>query len=81
MQEQNLDRVPTAVGTAYPSEKFTVRVTDWPEALGFVREHDAWHLLPQRLSEVGVRDYLNDGILVPGIDTNTWVTVNVRRRD
>lgn len=67
-------------GTVYRRTVTTVKVADFDAFIGYVREHDAWHLLQQRASQVGVEAVLEDtGALPPGIDLVREVHVGVTK--
>ncbi len=70
----------TKAGTVYRSQRTSVKVQDWDEALRYVLDNGYHHMLVRRLSPEGVKDLLeNTGELIPGVSLSTDLTVGVRR--
>ena len=41
---------------------------DWEQIFGWVKEHEAWHLLIRQLNAASYRELLNSGATVPGVE-------------
>ena len=76
------DSIKTAYGTA--SRKLTVRyrTDDWDSMYAFIREHDALHLLEQRISQSNMRAMLeaNPEMVPMGLSSDSEYTISVRKR-
>lgn len=80
MDQQGLENLKTDAGTAYKSTVGTVSVADWDAFFGYVREHDAWHLVEKRPAKTAVEEVLEEtGELPPGLDYSRTIKINVRK--
>lgn len=79
--EEGLENIRTAAGTAYKSTKTFASVKDWDAILAFVREHDLWQFLKHDVAKKAIEEYkeANDDELPPGVEWREEVTINVRR--
>jgi len=74
------DSVKTPCGTAYKSTKTSYQVADWDATLNAIRDGELWHVLERRVAKAGVDAYKEEtGELLPGLNSRTEVTVNIRR--
>ena len=80
MNRNGLENLPTKTGTAYKSSKTKATVVDWDATLMFIREREAWHLLIHNVSDIAVREYAEEGTVVPGTSLKTFINVNVRSK-
>jgi hypothetical protein len=80
MNQSGLKSMKSPHGTAYQAVRTSAKVTDWPAALGYIREHQAWDLLEARISKLALQE-LTEATkdVVPGVETSSEVVVNVRR--
>lgn len=79
-QEDGVESVRTASGTAYKSIRSTATVADSDLFLSFVVKNDLWNLLEKRCSKSDVEQYKAEHeALPPGINYSEVVHVNVRR--
>lgn len=79
-QAEGVDSWRTSHGTVYLSRTDSVRLADPDTYFSYVVEHDAWDLIEKRASKTAVRGFLDaHGVLPPGAELTTRVTVNVRR--
>lgn len=70
----------TDSGTAYLSTVATATVKDRDEFLKFVREHEKWDLIENRVSKSVVSDYLEEtGEIIPGVNYEKTQVVRIRR--
>jgi hypothetical protein len=79
LQAQGMQHAATAHGTAYIARHDAAAVRDWDQTLEFVKANSAWGLLERRVSKNALRDFLDQGIAVPGVELTSALTVNVRR--
>jgi hypothetical protein len=80
-QDDGIESVRTANGTAYKSTQSSATVADWDTFFGFVREREAWELVERRCSKDAVKQYkaANDEQLPPGLNWREEIVINVRR--
>ena len=80
LNEQGVESVRTAAGTAFKSVSNSATIADWDMYLAFVKENDRWDMLEKRCAKLAVEQYraANDD-LPPGVNWKSAVTVNVRR--
>ena len=78
---QNLDSVKTAAGTI--SRRVTSRywTNDWDSMYRVIKEHDAFHLLQQRIHDSNMRQFIeeNPEAFPPGLNSDSKYTVQVRK--
>ena len=81
MKEVGADSLKTSKGTVSRSVKHRYTTTDWPSLYGFIREHDAFQLLQQRIHETNMKDFLdeNPDELPPGLNCLSSYQISVRR--
>jgi hypothetical protein len=80
MNQGNLKAMSAPTGTAYKSLRTSAKVTDWPAALAFIREHEAWDLLEARVSKIAAQAIIEETNLpIPGVETSSEVCCNVQR--
>jgi hypothetical protein len=58
--EQNVDSIKTAHGTAIRTVKSQYWTTDWQAMYRFIKEHDAFHLLQQRISNSNMKTFIEE---------------------
>lgn len=78
--ENGIDSVKTAGGTAYVSTRESATVADWDSFREFVQNNGAWEMLEHRCNKTAVSEYraANDD-LPPGVNWREERTVNIRR--
>lgn len=78
---QNLDSVKTAAGTI--SRRVTSRywTSDWDSMYRVIMEHDAPHLLEQRIHQGNMRQFVEEHpeAFPPGLNSDSKYTVSVRK--
>lgn len=68
------------VGMAYRAKHVSVKVADWPATLEYIKSHDLWHMLEQRVNKTAVTQFLEvNGELPPGVSSSASYSVNIRR--
>lgn len=80
MNTTGTESVRTPHGTAFKSMRTSAVVRDWQATLGFIRSHEAWHLLEARVSKTAAFAVIKETKEpIPGVETSQEVGVNVRR--
>ena len=78
--ENGVDRVGCASGTAYKTIRTSAVVADWDTVLNFIKDKDAWEMLEHRVSKKAVEEYVSENeALPPGVNVTREAVVNVRR--
>jgi len=78
---QNVDSLRTAAGTVTRRTVTRYWTSDWEQMYGFIKEHDAPHLLEQRIHNGNMRQFLeeNPDTLPIGLNADTKYAVTVRK--
>lgn len=79
MQEQGLRQFKGDHGTAFIQEDTSAKVTDWNEALDYIRNNERWDLLEKRVNKTQLMETLEEEGPVPGVDVNRRMKTLVRR--
>lgn len=80
MNQQGLEALPTAAGTAYKSTRTSAQVADWDAILEHIKSTENWAMLERRVSKAVVQQYMDENNdLPPGINWRAETTVNIRR--
>jgi len=67
-------------GTVYKTTTTHTSVLSWSACLSFIKDHEAWELLENRVNKSAVLSILEEtGELVPGVRIVQRVNVNVRK--
>lgn len=81
-KETGADGLKTQYGTV--SRRLSKRywTSDWESFYAFIKEHDAFHFLHQRISNPNVETFLeeNPDLHPPGLQADASYTVTVRRK-
>ena len=81
-KEIGADSIKTPYGTA--SRKLSIRytTTDWPSMYKFIVEHDAFHLMEQRIHQTNMKAMLEENPeMVPmGLSSDSEFTISVRKK-
>ena len=81
-KEIGADSIKTPYGTA--SRKLSIRytTTDWPSMYKFIVEHDAFHLMEQRIHQTNMKTMLEENPeMVPmGLSSDSEFTISVRKK-
>jgi hypothetical protein len=59
-EEQDLDSLRTSSGTVSRKVQTHFWTSDWERMHGFIKEHDAFHLLEKRISTLAMKQFLED---------------------
>ena len=78
---QNVDSLRTAAGTVTRRTVTRYWTSDWEQMYGFIKEHDAPHLLEQRIHNGNMKQFLeeNPDTLPIGLNADTKYAVTVRK--
>lgn len=76
------DSIKTSYGTATRKLSTRYRTTDWDSMYKFIKEHDAFHLLEQRIHQTNMKNMLEETPeLVPmGLSSDSEYVISVRKR-
>jgi hypothetical protein len=79
--EQNMDSLRTPAGTVTRRTTTRYWTSDWESMYNFIKEHDAHHLLEQRIHNGNMKTYLeeNPDTLPIGLNADTKYAVTVRK--
>ena len=79
--EQNLDSIRTPAGTVTRTVNTRYWTNDWESTYEFIKEHDALHLLEQRIHNGNMKQFLaeNPDDLPVGLQADTKYVVRVRK--
>ena len=81
-KEMGADSIKTTYGTASRKLNTRYRTTDWDSMYKFIKEHDAFHLLEQRIHQTNMKAMLEETPeLVPmGLSSDSEYVISVRKR-
>ena len=69
------------VGTAFWSTRTVAKITDWDQALAWIRENEAWEMLQKRVSTDPVREYEKEEHALPsGITLESFREMKFNRK-
>ena len=80
LNDNGIDSVGAAAGTAFKSTVTSATVNDWDSLLAHIRANEAWNLLDHRVNKTAVIEYkeaAND--LPPGVNWREETVVRIRR--
>ena len=79
--EQNLDSIRTSAGTVTRTTVTRYWTSDWESMHKFIQEHEALHLLEQRIHNGNMRQFLEDNPddLPVGLNADTKYVIRVRK--
>lgn len=80
-KDADADSIKTGQGTVIRTTKTRYWTSDWQSMYEFIKTHDAYDLLEQRLHQTHIKDYLtnNPDVLPPGLNSEREYAVSVRR--
>ena len=80
-RETGADGMKTSAGTVSRSVSTRYWTSDWSAMYDFIREHDAVHLLEQRIHQGNLKAFLteNEGIVPKGLNSDSKYTIRVTR--
>jgi hypothetical protein len=73
--------IKTKHGTASMTLKTRYWTSDWDSMYDFMREHNAFYLLEQRLAQGNLTTFMNEhpDLLPPGLNSDNQMTISVRK--
>lgn len=79
--KQNADSIRTPAGTIIRTVKERFWSSDWGSMHDFIKEHDAVHLLEQRIHTSHMRQFLdeNPNLMPEGLQTDRKFVISVRK--
>lgn len=80
-RETGADGMKTSAGTVSRSVSTRYWTSDWSAMYDFIREHDAVHLLEQRIHQGNLKAFLteNEGVVPKGLNSDSRYTIRVTR--
>lgn len=67
-------------GTVYKSTETSVTVKDWPAALAYIMQHQAWDLLEARVAKTAALTVINEtNEMIPGVAVAQEIVLRVRK--
>ena len=71
----------TKAGTVSRVVRSRYTTTNWPELYDFIKKHDAFQLLQQRIHETNMKEFLdeNPDELPPGLNCLSAYSISVRK--
>lgn len=80
LNEMGIQSLRTQYGNIIKAKKTTVSVADWEVTLGFIQDHELWHMLERRIGKAAVEQYIDEhGEPPPGVNVSSIFTVQFRR--
>lgn len=81
MKEVGATNIKTIHGTVSRNVRTVFTTNDWNSMYAFIKEHDAMHLMEQRISQGNMKRFLEDNPdqLPMGLNSNSAYTVSVRK--
>jgi hypothetical protein len=81
MKEVGATNIKTTYGTVSRSISTRFTTNDWGSMYAFIKEHDAMHLMEQRISQGNMKRFLeeNPDQLPIGLNSSSTYTVSVRK--
>ena len=81
-RETGADSLKTPYGTVIRSMKSRYWPTDWGAMRDFIKEHDAFELLEQRIHQTNMKVFLSEhpDLLPPGLNQTSEYTISVRKK-
>jgi hypothetical protein len=81
MKEVGATNIKTIHGTVSRNVRTVFTTNDWNSMYAFIKEHDAMHLMEQRISQGNMKRFMEDNPdqLPMGLNSNSAYTVSVRK--
>ena len=81
MKEVGATNIKTIHGTVSRNVRTVFTTNDWNSMYAFIKEHDAMHLMEQRISQGNMKRFLEDNPdhLPMGLNSNSAYTISVRK--
>lgn len=80
--EQAGGNITTPLGNVRRKLSTQYWTSDWDSLYKFIKEHDAFHLLHQRISNIGMQQFLeeNPDLVPPGLNADKKYVISVVRK-
>jgi hypothetical protein len=80
-KDADADSIKTGQGTVIRTTKTRYWTSDWNSMMEFIKEHDAFELMEQRLHQTRMKEFLtnNPDILPAGLNSEREYSISVRR--
>jgi ATP-dependent Lon protease len=81
-KETGTDGLKTAAGTVSRTVKTRYWTSDWNSMKNFIKEHDAFELLEQRVHQTNMKSFLeeNPNLMPQGMNIDSKYAITVRRK-
>lgn len=81
-KDMGADSIKTQFGTATRKLSIRYKTNDWDSMYKFIKEHDAFHLLEQRISQSNMKRLLEENPeMVPmGLSSDSEYVISVRKK-
>ena len=81
-KEQGAEGLRTPAGSVFRTVKTRYWTSDWSSMKEFIKEHDAFELLEQRVHQTNMKSFLeeNPDKLPPGLNVDSKYSITVRRK-
>lgn len=80
-RDADADSIKTGLGTVIRTTKTRYWTSDWNSMIEFIKEHDAFELMEQRLHQTRMKEFLteNPDKLPAGLNSEREYSISVRR--
>lgn len=80
-KDTGADGLRTSAGNVFRSVKTRYWTSDWGSMRDFIKEHDAFELLEQRVHQTNMKNFIeeNPNLMPPGMNIDSKYSVTVRR--
>ena len=79
MEADDLLKFSTSQGTIYLSPQIVPKVVDWDQFYGYIKRHEAFHMLERRPSRGAFRELHEAHKVVPGVEAVEYDEVRTRK--
>jgi len=81
-KETGTDGLKTSAGTVTRTVKTRYWTSDWNSMKNFIKEHDAFELMEQRVHQTNMKSFLeeNPDLMPPGMNIDSRYAITVRRK-
>lgn len=81
-KEQGAEGLRTPAGSVFRTVKTRYWSNDWSSMKEFIKEHDAFELLEQRVHQTNMKNFLEEhpDLMPPGMNVDSRYSINVRRK-
>jgi hypothetical protein len=81
-KEQGAEGLRTPAGSVFRTVKTRYWSNDWGSMKEFIKEHDAFELLEQRVHQTNMKNFLEEhpDLMPPGMNVDSRYSITVRRK-